>query len=46
MLDNKILITKEDGSEVELTILLTYENVNSKWLISSYDKIYERKLSD
>ena len=26
MLDNKILITKEDGSEVELTILLTYEN--------------------
>lgn len=26
MLDDKILITKEDGSEVELTILLTFEN--------------------
>ncbi len=26
MLDNKILITKEDGSEVELTILLTYDS--------------------
>lgn len=25
-MDNKILITKEDGSEVELTILLTFEN--------------------
>ena len=24
--ENKILITKEDGSEVELTILLTFEN--------------------
>ena len=26
MLDDKILVTREDGSEVELTILLTYEN--------------------
>ncbi len=26
MADDKILITKEDGSEVELTILLTFEN--------------------
>ena len=26
MLDDKILVTKADGSEVELTILLTYEN--------------------
>ena len=25
-MDNKILITREDGSEVELTILLTFEN--------------------
>ena len=25
-MDNKILITKEDGTEVELTILLTFEN--------------------
>ena len=25
-MDNKILITKEDGSEVELTILLTFES--------------------
>lgn len=25
-MDDKILITKEDGSEVELTILLTFEN--------------------
>ena len=26
MLDDKILVTKEDGTEVELTILLTFEN--------------------
>lgn len=25
-MDNKILVTKEDGSEVELTILLTFES--------------------
>ena len=25
-MDNKILVTKEDGTEVELTILLTFEN--------------------
>jgi len=25
-MDDKILVTKEDGSEVELTILLTFEN--------------------
>ena len=25
-MDDKILITKEDGSEVELTILLTFES--------------------
>jgi len=25
-MDDKILITKEDGTEVELTILLTFEN--------------------
>ena len=25
-MDDKILITKEDGSEVEMTILLTFEN--------------------
>ena len=26
MMEDKILVTKEDGSEVELTILLTFEN--------------------
>ena len=25
-MDDKILVTKEDGTEVELTILLTFEN--------------------
>lgn len=25
-MDNKIIITKEDGSEVEMTILLTFKN--------------------
>lgn len=32
-MDDKILITKEDGSEVEMTILLTYENDGRNYVL-------------
>ena len=38
-MDDKILITKEDGSEVEMTILLTYENEeNGRKYVLYYDE--------
>lgn len=40
MLDDKILVTREDGSEVELTILLTYENEKLGY---SYVLYYDEK---
>lgn len=38
-MDDKILITKEDGSEVEMTILLTFDDDNSgKSYVLYYDE--------
>ena len=38
-MDDKILITKEDGSEVEMTILLTFENEeNGRNYVLYYDE--------
>lgn len=44
MLDNKI-VSGSNLEKIQKIVLLTYEKLNDKWLISSYDKIYERKLS-
>lgn len=43
---NNQIVSGSNLEKIQKIILLTYENVNGKWLISSYDKIYERKLSD
>ena len=43
--DNQI-VSGSNLEKVERIILLSYEKVNGKWLISDYDKIYEKKLSD
>lgn len=32
-MDDKIFITKEDGTEVEMTILLTYENEGKNYVL-------------
>jgi uncharacterized protein YrzB (UPF0473 family) len=38
-MDDKILITKEDGSEVEMTILLTFDDPNTgKNYVLYYDE--------
>lgn len=38
-MDDKILITKEDGSEVEMTILLTFDNEkNGRNYVLYYDE--------
>lgn len=43
---NNQIVSGSNLEKIQKILLLTYENVNGKWLISSYDKIYERKLSD
>lgn len=43
---NNQIVSGSNLEKIQKIILLTYENVNGKWLISAYDKIYERKLSD
>ena len=43
---NNQIVSGSNLEKIQKILLLTYENVNGKWLISTYDKIYERKLSD
>lgn len=43
---NNQIVSGSNLEKIQKIILLTYEKVNGKWLISSYNKIYERKLSN
>lgn len=45
MVNNQI-VSGSNLEKINKIILLTYKNTNDKWLISSYDKVYEKKLSD
>jgi len=39
------IVSGSNLEKIQKILELTYQNVNGKWLISSYDKIYEKKLS-
>ena len=41
---NKI-VSGSRSDLIEQILLLSYEKVDGKWLISSYDKVYEKKMS-
>lgn len=43
---NNQIVSGSNLEKIQKILLLTYEKVNDKWLISAYDKIYEKKLSD
>ena len=43
---NNQIVSGSNLEKIQKILLLTYEKINDKWLISSYNKIYERKLSD
>ena len=43
MIENNI-VGGSNSYLVEQILLLSYEKVNNKWLISSYDKVYEKKM--
>lgn len=43
--DNQI-VSGSNLEKIQKILLLSFERVDDKWLISSYDKIYEKKLSD
>lgn len=45
MINNEI-VSGSNLFKVEQILLLSYKKVNNDWLISSYDKIYEKKLSN
>lgn len=45
MVNNKI-ISGSNLEKIQKIVLLSYEKVGDKWLISSYEKVYEKKLSD
>ena len=44
MIKNKI-VSGSRSDLIEQILLLSYEKVDGKWLISSYDKVYEKKMS-
>ena len=43
---NGEIVSGSNLEKIEQIILLVYKKVEGKWLISSYEKIYEKKLSD
>lgn len=45
MLNNEI-VSGSNLNKVQKILLITYKKINDKWLISSYDEIYEKKLSE
>lgn len=42
---NNVIISGSNLEKVEQVIILTYQKVNNSWLISNYEKVYEKKLS-
>lgn len=43
---NNQIVSGSNLEKIQEILLLSYEKVNDKWLISSYEKIYEKKLSN
>lgn len=41
---NEIIVSGSNLEKVEQVIILTYEKSNNNWLISKYEKVYEKKL--
>ena len=42
---NNQIVSGSNLEKIQQIILLSFRNVNGKWLISSYEKIFEKKLS-
>lgn len=42
---NNQIVSGSNLEKIQKILLLTYQKVNNNWLISEYDKIYEKKLS-
>jgi len=43
---NDTIVSGSNLEKVEQVIILTYENYNNNWLISKYEKVYEKRLQD
>lgn len=43
---NKNIVSGNNLEKIEKVLIITYEKVKSRWLISNYESIYERKLSE
>ena len=43
---NNQIVSGSNLEKIQEILLLSYEKVNDKWLISAYEKIYEKKLSN
>lgn len=43
---NDTIVSGSNLEKVEQVIILTYENHNNNWLISKYEKVYEKRLQD
>lgn len=43
---NNEIVSGSNLEKIQQILLLTYQRVEDKWLISSYEKIYEKKLSN
>lgn len=42
---NNVIVSGSNLEKVEQVIILTYEKIKDKWLISNYEKVYEKKIS-
>lgn len=43
---NNEIVSGSNLEKIQQILLLTYQKVNEKWLISSYEKIFEKKMSN
>lgn len=43
---NDKIVSGSNLEKIEQILLLTYKKIDNKWLIESYEKIYEKKLSN
>ena len=43
---NNEIVSGSNLERIQQILLLSFQNINGKWLISSYEKIYEKKLSN
>lgn len=45
-MSNEKIISGSNIDKIQKILIITYENINNNWLISNYENVYEKKLSN